>query len=136
MWVLNAPRQAGKTQACINLLQQEKDAVLVAFSHREADRLRKEYPDCQDRIVAAADVRRRDWRPSFLVVDNVELLLAELLGNEPKLITMTALYDDPTRLGVLCAVCDRPFTPEEWDNRHSDSDGEDIHAACCGVCAE
>lgn len=35
-----------------------------------------------------------------------------------------------------CHACGRPFTPEEWDVRHSDSDGEDVHEECCDVCSE
>jgi hypothetical protein len=35
-----------------------------------------------------------------------------------------------------CAVCRRPFTAAEWEDRHSDSDGPDVHAHCCPVCIE
>lgn len=31
-----------------------------------------------------------------------------------------------------CAICEMAFTAgDEWDDRHTDEDGEDIHAACC-----
>lgn len=33
-----------------------------------------------------------------------------------------------------CAECQRAFTPAEWDDRHTDTDGEDVHAACCVDC--
>ena len=35
--------------------------------------------------------------------------------------------------GQVCAVCYGYFTPEDWDNRHTDSNGEDTHASCCTV---
>ena len=35
---------------------------------------------------------------------------------------------------TLCRACDGPFTPEEWEDRHSDPTGEDIHAGCCEEC--
>lgn len=38
-----------------------------------------------------------------------------------------------------CARCERPFTDVEWDNRHADFDGEDIHSDCCeanGPCSD
>jgi hypothetical protein len=41
--------------------------------------------------------------------------------------------------GVRCQRCDAGFIAESWDARHSDYDGEDIHAACCesqGPCSE
>jgi hypothetical protein len=35
---------------------------------------------------------------------------------------------------AVCNVCGKGFTEEEWDLRHSDEDGEDVHEACCPVC--
>lgn len=35
----------------------------------------------------------------------------------------------------ICAACLLPFTEDAWDDRHSDPDGEDVHAECCEVCA-
>ena len=35
--------------------------------------------------------------------------------------------------GDVCAACYGYFTPEDWDNRHTDSNGEDTHASCCTV---
>lgn len=34
----------------------------------------------------------------------------------------------------VCNVCGRPFTDEEWTDRHDGPDGEDIHAECCAQC--
>lgn len=34
----------------------------------------------------------------------------------------------------LCAVCFLPFTDEEWEERHTDDDGNDVHARCCAEC--
>ena len=39
----------------------------------------------------------------------------------------------------LCNLCRLPFTDEEWDIRHSDEEGEDIHERCCeefGPCSD
>lgn len=33
-----------------------------------------------------------------------------------------------------CAECGRRFTLDEWDVRHSRSDGEDVHEWCCDLC--
>ena len=30
-----------------------------------------------------------------------------------------------------CRHCDGTFTLDQWDGRHSDYDGEDVHAECC-----
>ena len=40
-----------------------------------------------------------------------------------------------TRLTTRCSVCHEFFTEDEWDDRHSDEDGEDCHERCCPVCA-
>ena len=34
----------------------------------------------------------------------------------------------------VCEVCGVGFTPEQWENRHSDPEGEDIHEDCCTFC--
>lgn len=37
----------------------------------------------------------------------------------------------------FCMVCWRMFTNEEWDNRHTLTDGlNDVHAGCCELCME
>lgn len=54
----------------------------------------------------------------------------EMLG----LIAKTASFQ-PYR----CWFCRGTFTLDEWDNRHSAGNGEDIHASCCqesGPCSE
>lgn len=34
-----------------------------------------------------------------------------------------------------CSVCRKSFLNEEdWENRHSDLEGEDCHSECCPVC--
>lgn len=43
---------------------------------------------------------------------------------------------DETMIGVTCSVCGEPFTPAEWEDRHSDDDGEDCHERCCPICAD
>jgi len=37
---------------------------------------------------------------------------------------------------TLCWVCDKPFTEDEWEDRHTPDDNPlaDCHAACCGFC--
>lgn len=45
----------------------------------------------------------------------------------------TGLIADPSE-GAQCAVCNQGFTPQRWDDRHSDSDGEDVHEECCEIC--
>jgi hypothetical protein len=37
-------------------------------------------------------------------------------------------------LPYTCNVCCGKFTPQEWDARHSDVDGEDVHDVCCPLC--
>lgn len=34
-----------------------------------------------------------------------------------------------------CPVCEKPFTADEWNARHSAADGADVHADCCGCVA-
>lgn len=42
---------------------------------------------------------------------------------------------DAEQRGV-CSVCGKPFTDDEWDNRHTDPrDGlSDCHEGCCPLC--
>ena len=35
-----------------------------------------------------------------------------------------------------CAICGKPFTDEEWEARHSDEWGGDVHEDCCPECNE
>ena len=35
-----------------------------------------------------------------------------------------------------CAECYGTFSQEEWDNRHSNSDGDDVHSYCCTICSQ
>jgi hypothetical protein len=44
------------------------------------------------------------------------------------------MHDDNTRLASACQQCGNPFTPEEWEDRHTDENGEDIHERCCAEC--
>ncbi len=36
----------------------------------------------------------------------------------------------------LCQECGHGFSDEEWDNRHSDAQGQDVHHRCCSLCEE
>ena len=33
-----------------------------------------------------------------------------------------------------CSQCNEPFSVDEWEDRHTDADGDDCHAECCPVC--
>lgn len=33
-----------------------------------------------------------------------------------------------------CGYCEERFSLDEWEDRHTDEDGEDVHARCCGAC--
>jgi hypothetical protein len=35
---------------------------------------------------------------------------------------------------AVCPICGRNFTQDEFDNRHSWEEGQDIHADCCPQC--
>lgn len=35
---------------------------------------------------------------------------------------------------TTCSVCGKTFTDKEWEERHSDEEGEDCHAECCPIC--
>lgn len=37
----------------------------------------------------------------------------------------------PTYTRGLCVACGNPFTERDWEHRHSDEDGFDIHYQCC-----
>lgn len=37
---------------------------------------------------------------------------------------------------TLCAWCGQPFTDAEWDARHPDEAGEDVHDRCCRQCID
>lgn len=61
---------------------------------------------------------------TFLLKDSI----ADLVSLIEKL-----TVDNPAE-GVICHFCDLPFTLEEWEGRHSDEDGEDVHERCCQIC--
>lgn len=54
--------------------------------------------------------------------------------NQPDLTTTHEQDNDPIREAAQCAVCGQGFTPQQWDNRHTAADGEDIHERCCESC--
>lgn len=35
---------------------------------------------------------------------------------------------------IVCPICGDTFTLTEWERRHSNSDGVDVHGECCDVC--
>ena len=35
---------------------------------------------------------------------------------------------------IICPTCDTTFDLSEWERRHSNSDGVDVHDECCDVC--
>ena len=43
------------------------------------------------------------------------------------------MSDYPEKRGVVCGVCGRGFSPDEWDDRHSEG-LEEYHAKHCPKC--
>ena len=37
---------------------------------------------------------------------------------------------------INCAYCGEPFDEEQWDLRHDDKGGRDVHEECCQICDE
>lgn len=37
---------------------------------------------------------------------------------------------------TCCAWCGQPFTDAEWDARHADENGDDVHDRCCRQCID
>lgn len=35
-----------------------------------------------------------------------------------------------------CTECTDSFTEEEWNERHSNAEGDDVHSYCCPICLE
>jgi hypothetical protein len=36
---------------------------------------------------------------------------------------------------TICEICGKPFTEQEWEDRHTDpATGEDCHERCCPMC--
>lgn len=92
MRVMVAGRAAGKTTRIVKALRDDPGGVLVTNSEMSADQLRKKYPDLADRIYSV----RHDFRGhnfSSLYVDNIDLVLATLLGKPVTFGTMTAAME-------------------------------------------
>lgn len=81
--VILKPRHAGKTTQMLQWLRDTPDGVMVCATEHEAMRLREENPDLEGRrFVSATDARNlAGRRPVVLGVDNIDLVLAALLGH-------------------------------------------------------
>lgn len=77
------------------------------------------------------------------VIEGIEEAVRELRKREPaELLGAPRLVEHPPPIMVVhpdwtlprCAACRAYFTALEWEQRHSDEAGEDIHARCCAPC--
>ncbi|KKM66211.1 hypothetical protein LCGC14_1483450 [marine sediment metagenome] len=86
------PRRGGKTHAMIEAMKaQGSDAVLMVMNQREAQRIHHEYDLPLKQIVVAKDIeklRGRFPRPR-LYIDNAELILEQLLGEQIDTMSVT-----------------------------------------------
>ncbi len=87
-------RRSGKTYDSIQYLRTHSTALMVSATERIADFARQEYPDVANRIVGPHKYHLLDHRGE-IVVDNVELLLTEILGRVPAVITGTGVATTP-----------------------------------------
>ena len=100
MKIITRPRQAGKTHEMVQwVLEGEAvqgypgwSRVLVCHTIQEADRIRVLYPALGYRQVFSW----QEWRerhpggyPTNIAVDNAELILAQVLGQWPSVVSMT-----------------------------------------------
>lgn len=81
MRLIVEPRRSGKTSTMIEMIEENKEAMLVVFSEQEADRLRMLKPELARRIVAASAIEQLHGRRfSELYVDNADMVLRAMLG--------------------------------------------------------
>lgn len=82
-------RQSGKTHRCLRWMEANPEAIMIVHSITEMHRLEDLHPDLKGRIVIATRDRLRGSVGHPVIVDNVELVLANLLGVTPDIITAT-----------------------------------------------
>lgn len=89
----------------------------------EIQRLREE-----SRQQALAELAQRPWEKGSQV---------EVVSTEGRVVMVSqlqfAVVADPSN-GERCSECGGTFTPEEWDIRHTDAEGNDVHNHCCPLC--
>ena len=90
--ILLGGRGSGKTHKIIEAMRADPNIILVCHSEIVANMRRKQYPDLAIRILAPNPEHLRGLDTSFrVVVDNAELLLAQVLGKPIYGATMTAI---------------------------------------------
>lgn len=88
----------------------------------------------ENQIMVTDGFTRRDHITTEIeLADWHRLCVGDRPGPSPGLLALFR-NNDPIREAAQCAVCDQGFTPRQWDDRHSDSDGADVHEECCEIC--
>lgn len=79
------PRQGGKTFEAVKWLQANPGGVLLVHSEEYASALRKEHGFSEKQVMSfrSAQTRLRGRRKTRIAIDNVDLMLAYLLGTGP-----------------------------------------------------
>jgi hypothetical protein len=93
-----SPRGAGKTTRLIEWLRDDKERLMLTFSHDEENRLKREYPDVATQIV--------DWdsyqhskgvvgrRYKECAIDNAELILQQRMRHPISMMSITEDLSD------------------------------------------
>ena len=95
MKVITAPRRGGKTTAAVKWMAENPKAVLIVAQEPMVNILIKEYPQLKGRVFPPNKDRLRGL-DCDVAVDNADLLLYQLLGVYPKLITLTGVSENLT----------------------------------------
>lgn len=97
MKIIVARKGAGKTVGCVEYLRTHPHAYLVVHSEHEVLRVRQQYTrnesEVSRRIVSFDRVMDQGWtgamRPSGLVIDNADLILAKVFEQPIEALAVT-----------------------------------------------
>lgn len=92
MIIYSSGRQTGKTTALIDEMYRDTEALLVVHNYTEVQRLVRDYPSLEDRVLSIDHVisgKLRGRKYSQIHIDNLDIVLPYLIGGRIGTVMMT-----------------------------------------------
>lgn len=96
MIIIEKERRSGRTTLLLNDMRLNRDSVLIVSTHEEKRFCRGEYmrmydEDIGDRILTTTELQKLRGRAHHprILIDNLERVLAVILGDEPEVVVVT-----------------------------------------------
>ena len=90
--ILVASRRGGKTHALVEFMRVNPEAIMICATDAIAQMTADQFADldlARSRFIGPSPQRLKGLDPSHVLVDNAELVLAELLGHHVTSMSMT-----------------------------------------------